>query len=110
MAHPQPISLDEPRSALEIVCGRGVLEGFGYLSMILVPGGSMCMQGCQALLPNSALETGTQHLGEEMVVAIPATLVVQRYQEQIGCVQGLQHLLAIVPAVRLCEAKSHSVA
>ena len=41
---------------------------------------------------------GTEHVGEEMVVAEPVALVVQRHDEQVVSFQGLQHAPAIVPA------------
>ncbi|OQA12271.1 MAG: hypothetical protein BWY63_03772 [Chloroflexi bacterium ADurb.Bin360] len=32
-----------------------------------------------------------QHLGKEMVVTVPAALIIKRYDKQIAALQGLQH-------------------
>ena len=39
-------------------------------------------------------ETCSQHIGEEMVVAIPPPLIVERNQEEVAPIQRFQHRLA----------------
>src|SRR4029453_18877680 len=44
------------------------------------------------------LQASEEQVGEEMVVAVPVALLVERHQEQVGSFQGVQHLLAIAAA------------
>jgi hypothetical protein len=49
-----------------------------------------------------------QRLGEELVVAAPAALEVDRHQEQVGPLQVIEDALAVrVPQRRLGEARDH---
>ena len=43
-------------------------------------------------------EARLQHVGEEMVVAVPPPLVVERHQEQVVAVERLEHRPAVGPA------------
>jgi hypothetical protein len=43
------------------------------------------------------LQAGVQQVGEQVVVAPPATHLVQRYQKQVGPLHPLQHVLAVGP-------------
>ena len=43
-------------------------------------------------------EPGLQHVGEEVVVAVPPSLVVERHQEEVVAVERLQHRPAVGPA------------
>ena len=50
------------------------------------------------------LQVGAQQVGEQVVVAPPATLLVERDQEQAGPLHRLQHLLAVgAPDDRIAE-------
>jgi hypothetical protein len=44
------------------------------------------------------VQAGPEQVGEQVVVAPPAALLVQRDQEQAGTLHPLQHLLAVGPA------------
>ena len=41
------------------------------------------------------LQPYAQEIGEQMVIAPPAAYLVQGYQEQVGALGCLQHLLAV---------------
>src|SRR4029453_11869332 len=45
-----------------------------------------------------SVESGAQRVREEVVVAIPPSLVVERDEEQVVALECLQHLLAVAAA------------
>lgn len=53
--------------------------------------------GMQPTYPTAApgRQTGTQSIGEEVVVAVPPPLVVERNDEQVPALEGLQHRLTV---------------
>jgi len=56
------------------------------------------MKGRRHLHPDLTRQPGAQGVGEQVVVAVPALLVVQRHQEQVGSLQLLQDRLAVAVA------------
>ena len=67
------------------------------VAVLLVPGAGPAVQ-LGSLHRELVEETGLQHVGEEMVVAVPPTLVVQRHQEEVVAVEQLEHRPAVGPA------------
>jgi hypothetical protein len=58
-------------------------------------------------LRSFAHEAAAQELGEEVVVAVPVPLVVERDDEEVIPLQSLQHLLALIAAGdRIAECTS----
>ena len=55
------------------------------------------MEGGDRLGAGLAGQPGAQRVGEQLVIAVPAPLVVQRHQEQVGPLQRLEGLLAVAP-------------
>ncbi len=100
--HGRGRQLDHVRCAVEGPGCQGVVDGDGSFAVLLVPGARAPVQRRDevGLLVEQA---GSQHVGEQVVVAVPPATVVQRHQEQVGPVQRLQHRLA-------AAALSHGVA
>ena len=89
--------LDQVRRPLEVPGGQRVADGHGRLAVLLVPRARPPVQ-VRHLAGLLVQQARLQHVGEEMVVAIPPAAVVERDQEQVPPVQRLQHgLAAILP-------------
>ncbi len=95
-AHGRDGQLDQVRRALEVPGGQRVADRLGRLAVALVPGARPPVQvGHVAGL--LVREVRLQDVGEEVVVAIPLAVVVERDHEQVGPLQRLQHGLARRP-------------
>ena len=72
-------------------------DRLGPLAVLLVP---VARPPVQVPDPVGLLvqQVRLQDVGEQVVVAVPAPAVVERHQEQVGPVEGLQHRLAVVLA------------
>jgi hypothetical protein len=84
--------LDQMRRPHIIMSSERVADGLGKQSALLVPHASSSVQsgkqiGVVTLYPVA------QHLGEEVMVAIPAALVVKRDHKEVGTLKVLQHSL-----------------
>jgi len=90
------VALDQPGRPGGIPGGQCVAHGVVDRPMFLVPQPRVAVQLLHSLgiLP---LEADAEQVGEQVVVAPPATHLVQWRQEQVGRLDGLQHLLAIGP-------------
>ena len=89
--------LDQVRRPLEVLAGQRVADGLGPLAVLLVPLARPPVQLRDAvgLLVEQARP---QHVGEQVVVAIPLAPVVERDEEQVRPIERLQHGLAAVLA------------
>ena len=86
--------LGEVGCPFDVAGGQGMADGGGRFARLVVPLAGAAVQVGHVLA--AALEhVGLQHLGEQVVVAVPAAGVVEWDQEQVGAVQVLQHLLAL---------------
>ena len=88
------VPLDQPRRPDRIPGGQRVAHGIVNRPMFLVPQAGVAVQLAHPL-GILLLQAGAEQIGEQRVVAPPATHLVQRRQEQVGSLDGLQHLLAI---------------
>ncbi len=82
--------LDEPGGALDIPGGQRKTDRLGRQVVLLAP------QACppaqkRDLAGQLGQRMGEEHLGEEVVIAEPVTLSVERDDEQVGALEGLQH-------------------
>ena len=89
--------LDEVRRAVEVLAGQSVPDRLRRLAALLVPAARPSMQlGNQLRLLID--QTGPQHVREQVVVAVPPAVVVERDQEEVPPVEGLQgRLPALLP-------------
>ena len=69
-------------------------DGLGPFALALVPltGPSVQLRSTLGLL---VFEMSLQDVGEQVVIAVPATLIVERNDEEIPPLQGAQHRLAV---------------
>ena len=90
----RPGELDEVGGVLVVTAGDGVPDGVGHQPVLREPSAGRRVQLGD---PVGVLggQTGTQGVGEEMVVAVPPPLVVERDDEQVLAVEGLQHRLTV---------------
>ena len=93
-AHEQKtaILLDQLRSPVLVACQKRMLDGFGNKPILLKPLGSAAMQRGEQmgrLVPKALPE----NVREEMVIAVPMTLIVQGEGEEIHPFQRFQHRL-----------------
>ncbi len=86
--------LHQPGGAVGVAGRQCVLDGGAGVPVLLVPGAGPPVQ-LRRLAGELVEEPRLQHVGEEMVVAVPAALVVERHQEQVVAVQGRQHRPAV---------------
>src|SRR5437588_2652617 len=85
--------LDQAGGSLKIRGSQRMLYGFSKHLVLFVPGAGTTMQfGHQRGL--SLLEAALEHLCKQVVIAVPASLLVQRDHKQVGPVEGFQHRLA----------------
>ncbi|HEX6108661.1 MAG TPA: hypothetical protein VFZ02_04550, partial [Ktedonobacteraceae bacterium] len=81
--------------ALDIGSKPRVMHRFDDQVMLLVPGTGATMQfrneGGRRLV-----QTAPQQVGEQVVVAVPLSLVVEGGHKQVGPLEGLQHRLALL--------------
>src|SRR5215207_6398637 len=87
-------TLDEFRRPLVVFRCQRVLHRLRDQAVLLVPRRRPTVQLFDAL-EALALKPGSQEIGEEVVVAVPAPLVVQRNDEEVVPVQPLQLLLPV---------------
>ena len=85
--------LDQARGPLEVVPAQRMLDGLSGLAVCLIPvAGSPMQLGDEARL--LVEQVGLEHIGEEVVVPVPTTLVVERDEKEVRPVERLQHGLA----------------
>ena len=89
--------LDEVRGSREVLAGHRVADRLGAFAVLLVPLGRAPMELRDVLGPLIA-QARLEHVGEQMVVAIPLPPVVQGDEEQVPPLERLEHRLAAVLA------------
>ena len=97
------LAFDQPGGAVNIPGGDGMLEGLQVQAVGFEPGAGAQVAGGQACAVPAAgavLQALAQQVGEQVVVAVPAALVVKRDDKQVAALNGLQRRLA-GPGVRL---------
>ena len=72
-------------------------DGLGRFAVALVPRARPPVQ-VRDVVGLLVKQARAQHVGEEVVIAIPPAAVVERDQEQVPAIQRLQHGLAVVLA------------
>ena len=91
--HGRGSQLDQFRRALEVLGRQRVLDGKRPFAVLLVPVARPAVQRLHeiGLLVH---QPGAQHVGEEVVIAIPTASVVEGDDEQVLAFQRLEHRLA----------------
>jgi hypothetical protein len=87
--------LDQVGCPLDVATGKRVPDRGGRFTGSVVPVTGPTVQGRHLLGPLVA-QVGLQHLREQVVVAVPAPGVVERDDEQVGSLQGLEHGPAVL--------------
>ena len=91
----RPAAFDQPRGPVRVAPRQRMADRLVHLALPLVPVRRPQMQGGNEIrLP--PVQVTAEHLGEEMVVAIPAALFVERDEEQVGLLGVLQQGLSVV--------------
>ena len=88
--------LDEPCRPLDVVAGHRVGDRLGAVAGRLVPGAGPSVE---LVDPLGLLveQPRPEHVGEEVVVAVPEAAIVERDEEQVRPVEPLEHRLAAGP-------------
>src|SRR5438067_12992187 len=89
--------LNEGVRALEISRCQSVVDSFGNEVMAFEPGACPLVEDGEQVRVCLA-EAKAQRLGEEVVVAVPGALIVERQQEEISLLELFQHALAVALA------------
>jgi hypothetical protein len=88
------VLLHQPRRPRVVARGRGVPDRLIDQPVMLTPGGGPPVEfGDKVGL--GLHQSGTEEIAEQMMEAVPAALLVQGNQEQVGPLEVLQHVLAI---------------
>ena len=89
--------LDEGRGPVEVPGRQGVSDGRVDQVVLLAPGAGAPVQQRHevGLLGQQARP---QHVGEQLVVAVPLATVVERHEEEVGAVEVVQHPGCVVGA------------
>src|SRR3712207_5994297 len=93
--HCQRCQLDEARRALEILGGQRVADSIGRQTVLLVPLARAPMQG-RYLTGLLRHQMRRENFGKEVMVAIPVALVIQRNDEEVASLEGLQSSVAFL--------------
>src|SRR5947209_18193837 len=87
--HRQANLFDQEGSPLAIGSSQCMLHGFDEQLVLLIPGAGAVMElGDERGM--HLLQTMAQHLGKQVMVAIPLSLVVQWKKKQVGTLQMLE--------------------
>ena len=87
-------TLDDPCGPVDVSTGDDVPDGVVDHPLLLVPRGRGTVQLCGTAGP--PLQARPQQVTEQVVVAPPATHVVERHEEQVGPLDSLEQFLAVV--------------
>src|SRR5829696_1721691 len=98
-------SLDQPRRKLVVRGGEGVVYRLGEQSVVLVP-----TRGAEVQLSHEprlfASEALAEKVGEEVMVAVPPTLIVERHHEEVLPLESLQHNLSVAATCQCVAQRS----
>ena len=86
--------LDEFAGVRWVVGEHCVADGVGEVVVGLVPLACAAVELCDGVGRLGAQPRG-EHVGEEVVVPIPATLIVERHHEEVGALERLEHRGAV---------------
>src|SRR5215212_6705891 len=101
--------LDQAGRLLDIRHGQRMTDGLLKLPSCSIPGAGPLMQLWDDRRLH-LLQAGAQHLGKEMMIAIPLTGVIQRDEEEIGLFELLQKLLAVLlTSDRITQRRAHLI-
>ena len=92
-----PDFLYQGGGAGEILRRERIGDGFGQTAVGFAPVGSPRQQ-LRHLLWRCLLQAGLQQVSKEVVVAVPAPVIVQGHNKQVTSLQPLQQLLAVSSA------------
>jgi len=108
-SHRRHSQLHQVDRSLEVLSSQRVLDRlFGQIVALEPMAGTLVQQW--NLIRLLADQTRPQHVGEQLVVAVPLPPVVQGNEEQIGPVQRHQHVASVIPAGDgVTQQPSHSV-
>src|SRR5688572_17367785 len=93
-------AVDQSLGALDIMGSRGMPKCFHLKAILFIPLAGTDVQLAQAALlisgpsRQSLMQALSQQIGKEMMVAVPAPLVVQGYQEEVCALQILEGFLS----------------
>ncbi|HVL06028.1 MAG TPA: hypothetical protein VM388_08570 [Acidimicrobiales bacterium] len=108
LAHGGDGQLDEVRGPLEVVGRHGVADRFRSLAVQLEPVGGPPVERPD-VLGSLLRQPRSQHVTEEVVVAVPVPAVVERYEEQVRLLERLQHgLPAVLAGQRVAQCAGQS--
>jgi len=86
--------LDKFSGARRVLAQQRMADGRWQVSVALVPVARPTVERRDGVGRLVAQPRG-QHVGKEVVVAVPATLVVERHHEQVGALEGFEHRGAV---------------
>jgi len=82
---------------VEVLGGQGVPYRLrGQVVALVPPAGTLMQQ--RNLVGLLAEQVRSQHVGEQVVVAVPLPLIVQGDEEEVGPLQGREHVASVVAA------------
>ena len=89
--------LDQVGGSLEVLAGHRVADRLGQIAVVLTP------VACPPLQVSNVVsllvqEACSQHVGKQVVIAVPVALIIERDQEQIPSLDRLKRGLAAVLA------------
>ena len=93
------VCFNEALGAVNIIGSHSMLKSLNLQAIVLIPlaGTSVVFGNALAFSPcrrgNALVQSLSQQIGEEMVIAVPASLVVQWDDEQVGTFESFQGLL-----------------
>jgi hypothetical protein len=88
-AHRRHGQLHEVRGPLVVAAGQGMPDGVGGITVVLEPGTGPPVQPPDVVRLLFE-QVRAQHVGEQVVVAVPLPMVVERDEEQVGPLQRHQ--------------------
>jgi hypothetical protein len=94
---PREVVLDQPGGPIGVPGGQGMVDGLLDQPLVLEPGGRGPVQ-LRHPLGLFAVQPRPQQVGEQVMVAPPATHLIQQHQEQIRPLDLLQPPLAVAAA------------
>src|SRR5215467_9326413 len=94
LPHERPtVFFNEASSSVKIVGSQSMLYGFGDESVLFVPYAGATMQ-CGDERGFCLLQVAREHLGKQVVVAVPVPLVIERSHKQVRAFERFEHRLA----------------
>ena len=92
LAHGRHSQLDQVRRAREIRGGQRMADRIGRRTMLLIPRARAPMQR-RDLIGLLRQQMRSEHVGKEVMIAIPVALIIQRHDKEVAALQGIQQRL-----------------